>query len=692
MRYSFLLLIGLFACNQDNGDSSGKPDGTGDPDDTGTPEDTADTGETGETGETGDSDTGTVTEPDQIVLTLGAPDADPDEAVSVSAQVFAAGTPVDAVVTYEVSPGGATLAGDSSSVTATEDGVYTVTATSGSLQDAETFTVDSNGPMITLTSARATWVGLGAGELSFAVVDNVHDVGLVTTNSLPATADSGGYLGSYTLGDEGIGIVTAEALDQDTYPEPNASDLVYAVVAGTTSPLDSALERSIEVRANQGMLDAMAATIESTFDASAIESALLATNPLVDTTISCLGVSVEATALAWDAIEPQLIPSSAGLQLQLDVVNFTLDLTTYLDACGGGTLNYPGTISASNIHVVSDLTFAVPAPGDVDVTMTEPDITFTDLEVDLGGADDLLAAFGMSVEDLGLDIEGLLADELGGALTDAVPGAVEAALEQISISQTFDAVGASITLEALISNIVTDSGGMTLQLDTTMANDGSYPGIPVNPGSLLLTGDAPDYTSVTDDLGLSMELDDFNRLLHLAWDAGAFHQSITGINDGLTIGALGVFFPGLESVDIALTPLLPPVLTPGGETSALELTIGEMQLDISGTVSGTYQHLTTGYAVIIASVDLDLADGAISLNAGEPEVLADIPSVDPNGVAADEQLEAVISFAAGSLVGDLLPSITFAIPDLPGLGFTPGGVQTLGSNDTWVTVTGSLAE
>lgn len=686
MRLSLLCLLGLFACQKDNGDSGGKPDGTGDPDDTGTP------GETGDTGETGDSETGTTAEPDEIILTLGGADAEPDEALTVSAQVLASGVPVDADIRYEVSPNGATLATDNSSVSAAADGVYTVTATSGTLQDAETFTVDSNGPLLSLTSARATWVGVGAGEATFTAVDNVHAVGLVTADSVPATADSGGYVGSYTAEDEGVNLIGIESMDTDTWPEPNGSDLVYAVIAGTTSPLENALERSIEVRANQGMLDAMAATIQSTFDASAIESALLASNPLVDTSISCLGVSVEATALAWDSIEPQLIPSSAGLQLQLDVVNFSLDLDTYLDACGGGTLTYAGTISASNIHVVSDLTFAVPTPGDVEVSMSEPDITFTDLEIDLGGADDLLAAFGMSIDDLGLDIEALLADELSGALTDAVPGAIEAALEQVSISQTFDAVGASITLEALISNIVTDSGGLTLQLDTTMANSGSYAGIPENPGSLLLTGDAPDYTSVTDDLGLSMELDDFNRLLHLAWDAGAFHQSITGIDDTLTVSALGVFFPGLESVDITLTPLLPPVLTPGGETSALELTIGEMQLDLSGTVSGTYQHLTTGYAVIVANVDLSLADGAISLVAAEPEVLADIPSTDPNGVAADEQLEAVISFAAGSLVGDLLPSITFAIPDLPGLGFTPGGVQTLGSNDTWVTVTGSLAE
>jgi len=148
----------------------------------------------------------------------------------------------------------------------------------------------------------------------------------------------------------------------------------------------------------------------------------------------------------------------------------------------------------------------VSGPGDFDVTVDSTTVTFTNFTEDFGSLSSVLSVFGYTVSDLGIDVEGLVEDELVAAIEDTVPGALEDALEAVSISETLAILDAEATLSADVTELSTTTDGLTLMMTAAVSNDGTHEDIPDHPGSLILGGDAPEYdTEPGLFLGLSLD-------------------------------------------------------------------------------------------------------------------------------------------------------------------------------------------
>ncbi len=665
------MLLALLACDNAAPDDTGKVVGGGDTDT--------------DSAETGDSDTANA----DMVLTLqlGATDADHDEDVDIVARVTAGGEPTDEVVELSVN---APAVIDDGEVSSPVDGIFTVTATWQDQTQTASFTVDENGPLLAVTGPTpASWLPVGEVSVNGTWTDGWHGLDSVAVDESTATASSSTWAGAAGLTD-GLNVSTVSAVDDDPYPKGNASDIMFGVLAGVTAPLADSLRESMEVYATDEALDALGSQLGDAFDASAIEAALIASNPVLETTVGCLDITATALSLTFDEPVVHLSPDPPGLMLELEIPNLDVEMRIDGDVCGIGSISDTGHITASSVTAQATYDLEVPTPGDVVATVRYQEVAVNDADIDFPGLEATLASFGTSVEALGIDPATLLEDQLGTLLESEVPALLEATFEAIQVDQTFEAVGAELTLKAILSDIVVDVGGMLLRLDSNVSSSTTWSELPPNPGSLTLVGDPPDYTAIGDDLALSLSLDALNRLMHLAWSAGAFTQQVDGVDDSTVIALLGAYFPGVTSVSIGLTPLLPPVVVPGDEASPLWFQLGEMQLDLVGDIDGASVPLGTGKLFVQGDLAVGLADGALDLSVENPDLTVDLTPDGPDDVGQSEELEALFTAGAGSLVGGLLPSIHFELPSLGDIALTPSGVATAGSAGTWVEIEGAL--
>ncbi|GEM_PF-2144131 len=595
----------------------------------------------------------------------------------------------DTVTITSDSTSGWSLDGDE--IAFTEEGSYTFTATTGAKADVNDtegpVTVDSNGPLILLdVPGRGAFVEGASTTVSGTVEDPTTGVASLTLDGTAVTVNADGSFSTSTSLEAGANTLTLEATDNDG----NTADLIFAVLAGAFQDVDDDNDNGLLVRLNDDALDAMAAPLADELDPAVIEADIKADNPLayeeVDLGFFTCSVTVDATAFDMDVAEPDLIPAAGELGIEIVISNLDLDLDIELDCGLSSTAAGEITDSEITIDVVTEI--EVVAPGDVEVTITQNEVTFTDLDIDLGSLESTLSSYGLGVEDL-IDAETLLADELEATIADDLPGALEAALESIEIEETFEIEGARSTLASQLGDLDLDADGMTLTLPTQVSVDSTVAGLATAPGYWIEDGAEPDFAA-SPGLFLSIELDTLTSVFHSAWAGGAFHLDVSDGSLGLDKSMIGLIFPGATSLDLSLDPQQPPVLA-ADKAGDLYLHMGELFVDFWGDVDGGYTYLGTGTMHVAVPAELSLsASEELSLAFGTADVTVDILVDDPYEVADSETLQALLGAVASSFGGELFPDMTLGVPDLGDFTLTADDLYLDGDDDSWVTVEGEL--
>ncbi|MFT5683266.1 MAG: hypothetical protein ACI8RZ_004197 [Myxococcota bacterium] len=624
-----------------------------------------------------------------LELTLSGESAEIGDTVTATVTgADAWGNPLDVDPTLSIDPAdGAGLLGFAATFTA--DGAYTFTAEADGLTaTAGPVIVDGAGPLVALISPlRGAWIDGDSVVVEGTVTDAVSAIAGLTLNEDVVSVSADGSF-SHTLDlTAGPNRLSFAATDTDG----NASDAIIGVIAGSFSSDD--LLGAIEAHLNQGGLDTIAEALVDELDIGAIESDLIAGNPVATDSIGCVDIEVDVDSLDLDTPIAEVTPTADGLILTLTAADLDIDLDIAVDLCGWSSTSTDGALTADEVEIVVEVDITVDGPGDVSATVTDTTVTFTNFDEDFGTLSSLLSTFGYSLSSLGIDTEGIVEDALVDAVEDTVPGALEDALESVSIDTTLDLLSAEANLFAEIGDIESTTDGLTLLLDAEVSSSGgTHADIPPHPGSLILGGEAPDYDS-DPGLFLGLSLDALNRILEQLWTSGGVNTTITSAELGLEAAVIELVFPGNTTLTLRLYPQLPPVLVPSTGKEPMVLDISELQVEIWGD-SDTSAPLTTAAIHLSAGatpiLDGSLASPTIALDIAEADLTLDIITEDAASVGGDESLEGLLALATGGLAAELLPEISFELPDMGGFELAAEDITTAGDDGDWIVVAAEL--
>lgn len=620
-------------------------------------------------------------------LVLPSPSAEVGEVVTaVVVTTDAYGNPTVVPWTLDASPA-ATIA--EPTVQFDADGVYTVTAAWDTLADEEIVTVDSNGPLITVTSpTRGVYSGTGRMTVAGTVADSVSGVTSLEINGTPVVPDAAGAfsISSYTAN----GSNTAEIVATDG--DGNTSDAVVGYMSGEYHPDGETMDDVIEARLTPDALDGIASLAEGGFDPSVIESELLRSNPLYSYNATCwpdpIDIELSATGFEWSSLDVELNPDTGLLEVVVYVKNLDVDFTGSASACFFDAGSFTGSIVDTVTVATLQLDLDVAADGSMIATVVDSDLVFTAFDVQFSGS---VATIESILSLVGVNIDALAETEVRNALLPeleaAVPAALEDTLGSINIETSFDLGGGPIDLSAVLAEIFIDPDGLTLALEGTIGDGLARPGMPVVPGSVLFSGSPrPTWPAAPEmQLGLSMEM--INALLHEAWQAGMFEMSLSSADLGLDPALIGLLFPGATTLDIDVAAKMAPVILEGAGSAPLDLQLFELQLDMWGLVAGVDSHLATVSVQTVAELELATSVDGVELAPGAIFAVADTHTTSADAVSSDEVVESVLEALVVDLFPTLFAPIAIEVPTLAGFSLTLTSTWTDGP---WIVAGGDL--
>lgn len=397
----------------------------------------------------------------------------------------------DAAVTLSVSPSSVTLTGDALVFHA--DGRYTVTGVLDSdptvTDQSERVTVDSNGPVITLTSPeRGSWLA-GSDTITVAgtATDPVTGVWWLTLGgeTVPVAAD-GSFSTSVDVA-PGIQVLELESMDADG----NRSDLVASFAHGPTSASGDPIASGLDVRLDEEALRVIAAAVADALSAPVLEAQVVAANPMADQGLPlCSHVVVDAESFTFGAVEVTLVPAAGAMSFTAEIADVLLGARSTVDTCFSPPTQDDLLFSDVLTVATGDVNLTVVA-GVVAATATVNDVSFTDFQEDWGTLGAVLGFVGWDVGDLGIDSRGLVSDNLAAALEAAVPAALVDTLNDVATTDTVTWAGIDTTLDGRIGDLRVDPAGLTMALDLDVSATPADPAVPASPGSLLLGEPTP---------------------------------------------------------------------------------------------------------------------------------------------------------------------------------------------------------
>ena len=684
LRLPFLLLtlpLGLAACSGDDKDQN--DDGTVDPSDGGE-------GEGGDGTAADDGGDGAVEPAIPTTLLIEAPaDAEIGEWAPVTATVLDQnGAPLDLEVTLSVESDAA-IVDPAEGVQFGADGVYVVVGTLAAGDDhpeltasSEPITVDSNGPVIRVDApSSASWfdptVARGPLRLMGQITDPIHPIGGATLNGEPIVLDADGNFDVELPSD--FRLMRLDIVAEDT--DGNAADRVLGFAQGPTLPLDAAINPAVALNISEGGLLVLADGATATITPDAMQRELIAANPLFTAAVPGVGLlRMDGRTVSWDnlSIGARLGEGSLGLDLTITNLYITVDqrLTTL-----GGEIRSSGAFSDTSTTLSLEMALSAPTPGDALVVVTDSALEFTAASYN---------ASGFPVPST-LDVGAIVGPLILPIVTEATRSAVEAALEALVLDAPLNVMGTVIGFEGEFNEIAMHPAGLSVIFDGVVTGPAADPSVPEAPGSLRSGGAPPAAGSVLSDLDFSLGSDLVNRIVHLAYQSGAFNIALSATELGIAPALIDLVFPGATTLDLDLQARLPPALRPASGSFAFDLV--EMDLRATGLVSGASAPVELTHAALHLTAPVTVStdgSGAIIADIGDPEVIIDVLDVDAGGVAAAEALEDRLSSLAAVFVGDLLPDLEVFAPEVPGFVLTTDSVAAGGEALDWMTAACSV--
>ena len=576
---------------------------------------------------------------------------------------------------------------DDNGVTFEADGVYTLTASTGGLSDsAGPVTVDSNGPLIALESpARAAYIEDDQVLVAGTVTDSATGVSSFTVNgSAVSVGSDGGFSATVSL-DEGVNVIELVAADADGNP----SDLLVGVLSGTFIEDGAVIEELIELRVDDAALAQMGDMVTDGVSLDGMEDAVAAGNPIWEESYSDCGpldtfISADFESLDVGDLSADLNAISDKLRVTTTLGDMVIGVGGEYDYCGSGPYSIDSTVTADAVVVTTTLYVRADGDGAITATVNSSTVTTEGYASDFDDDALLSSLAGLG----GVDLDTIVAEAVEAAaleaVEDALPAAVSDGLSAFELSQVVDLGGADMDLEAWIRDIELDADGMSLGLEGTI-DATSAAGAPDTPGSLLVAADRPDLTGGGADLVFGLSLTTFDRMMHAAWQGGAFDQIVTHEDIGLDSSLVGLIFAGATTLELRISGGMAPVMSAGTGSDMYDFAMGELAVEAYGEVDGVDTHLASMAAFADGTVQLRLnGAGEIVMTTTLDTTRFDVLPDGAGDVDAAEGLEALLSTFGSTLTSGIVPTINLALPPVAGLSLDPYEVDVVG--DDWAAV------
>lgn len=418
------------------------------------------------------------------------------------------------------------------------------------LEGEQPFVIDAGGPALAC-DAPTDGAMLDTSPRTVRVrVEDVLGVASLRINGQPATLLGEGLYGLDV--NPSFGLNVQEVLAEDAAGNQSTtfcSHFAAATYHGEDAPLADAVQLVLTQRAVDDNLPAVPITsltdlvrrvIDSDGLRATLDEALRAQNPIVPNEcrvrlpiVGCIarfGAEYRSLTLAGpNSVRATLVPG--GLQLVARINNITVRGRSL------GTIETDFTVRARYIEVA--ITFDVNlAGGRPNVTVRRTDrVEIGDINLDLGGA--LGSLFDGIIDLIFGAFDGLVRDELAGAIEDFVQSEVDALLSDVLSNLDLASLGAELVVPALgggeptplglvlgFSALDVNAQRLRLGIGTSVTGPARQAapsaGVPVPPGPVRIEL-APVGT-----VGASVSVALVNQVLHRLWRAGAFELSDAG--------------------------------------------------------------------------------------------------------------------------------------------------------------------
>jgi hypothetical protein len=427
-------------------------------------------------------------------------------------------------------------------------------------------------------------------------------------------------------------------------------------------------------------------------DPELVEASLKATNPVAAGSISCVDYSVDVFSIEYGTPVLTITGAEGAVQMMVELSDLKLKADVEADLCGLSSIDERIIVTDTLTTITTDIEVSyVDRFAALAVNLENSAVSYTDLDIDWGTVDSALSTLGIDPTSL-VDVGAIIEDAILGVVEAEVPPPIIAAIEAMEISEDLDVLGVPVTLSAELSAIDVTTEGVEVMLSTNTTGPSADPELPALPGTLTLGGDAPELDAAT-QLSLSLFLDELNRVLYNAHSSGAFRIYLTDTELGLEPALIDFVFPGATTLNLTFEPSLPPVLLPQESGSDLDLRLVSLALVANGEVDGVDTELVSGFVHVVGTVTAGISsDGDIALEVTDVTPLVDVVVTDPSGVAEAEALEDTLAGISMGIIGELFPTISFAIPEIEGMTLTGTGAATAGPTNSWVRIEAEITE
>jgi hypothetical protein len=314
---------------------------------------------------------------------------------------------------------------------------------------------------------------------------------------------------------------------------------------------------------------------------------------------------------------------------------------------------------------------------DVTISVPEPDVTVT-----------VASSIGTLISTMGIDMEAMIAETIVTAIEDAMEGVADSLFDDLlgsfNVEQDFEVSDMTYTLFAGLHDADVDDLGLTLHLQTRVVAEevlsaGAIDGVD---GVPYYGFEAPSFeTGTGTNMGISTDV--LNQMMFAFWQGGMLDQVLGEDDLGIDAALIGLLLPGVESLNVVTTPLLPPVIVPRDDVSEgpqFDLQIGSMLTSVhDGEIT---EDSLAMEMYVAAEVPLTLSideEAGIAMTLGEATVWVDMTYARPDLASAAPFIEGLL----GGILAEYLPDLTsdlgsIPMPELEGFSMAVSGTEMAG--------------
>lgn len=487
--------------------------------------------------------------------------------------------------------------------------------------------------------------------------------------------------------------------------------LLPAMAMAEIWPWDQPLPNGMGVRVNDAGLARFEPMMEDMITVEIVREAIMVANPIFDEGDSFASARVDVTDLTFaQPVEITLDSTSGSLSFLANLHDLVIDV----DAEGTAVWipwSSDGQIWADRTEMTAS----------VQVTVTEPDhlldVQIVNTNVDVHGFGFDIDGFPDFLEDLFIeDIQTMLEE----TIEEQVPAQVEPAMEDLlnSLFQEYDLelLGLVIHVSAYPQDVLFNSSGLSIWLDSDVYGDERSDCVPTLSGSEYTATTRPIYwsnipgTQIPFEFGVALGENLLNRILFTAFDTGFLCLSL----DSATLEELGVPIPMTSALFEAAVPriadycqsapaileirpqqpLTARLLPPEDEFTAT-LAVQDLDMDVYFLLWERWvRFFTLRVDVTEATLDVEVdQEGLLALTLGDVVLTNQVVFDELMELTPEEEtnLETVLPFVMEIILPLLADSLGgIEIPAIEGFELQVDALRNHGSQQSYLGAFGSL--